>query len=1274
VLHGQTAPDGSDLMDYVGLPKTDFTVDGLDDEQAPFERGTIIAVKTGATFATFVVYGPIYERYAKVLHYTENLGLPTADEVADGMVGRKQTFKSGEIHWSPDLGAFGINNGPILDRWNTLGGADGALGHLQTDTVKVIRGDLLGEYNRFANAGIYRRVLQTTTALINRASILKEYDKQGGPQGFLRFPTSDVGHTGTKYFVDFENGVIVDETIDSNWHGANTFGDPDFFVGFGQALTGDDADDICDYRGTPDLYFHINGTGTIQGHPIDGISVERGAMNPDASATQVIDEAFQIGALRYDSTLTFHAELTGFDWDCIGENDNLGTVKADYSIDNLWGREDLEGPEHGVEGFKASFSLRNSIPFDVKDAKGTLWWNFVNYTRNELSFERFAQTFSDVAANETWWLNLFNSLFYNLAYKHVAADGLCFGMATQSIYAEHGRSPENEPIFQWPWINNQGADVDISIKQGYQLGAPAIEWILGRIFSNDSRDPVNIYYETREANEHGDQPLLFLYDSAFFGNSHSVRPYAWSEGVCSFNPDHHCLQITIFDPNYPKSVSEKEQRVEIDVQDETFHYKSYTGSTWTGGRMMYMPFHVLDHQPNTPMDEIFQLIRDGAIVAIGSAGRANQVTDDVGRKLFEDGLTGPPTRWDQLRRDDATRIPNLDPLPMMESATTMPVQLYFGRGKGITHTYEIALAPDSPEGTAVEASFYSPALASTVSFPGTAGHPDRVTLHKLATEDKAVSVAVPAGGQSKQIIWTLAGAEKQRWAELSGLTMAPGQSIKAQVLHEGRGLTLDNVGSATSAHLRVQPGQGLAPVDLGQVAIPTGSSTIDYQRPVTTLATSGGLPGKNGWMLGPVTITLTAQDLSGKGIDTIEYSRNQLSWTPYTAPFSYADEGSTVLFYRARDKALNVGATGSATIKIDTRKPTATGSVSTTSGIKLTYSVTDPTPGAGPAGVHVRVLGAGGPVDTFTAGASGTVTLSSSCSAVEFWAEDVAGNEQVTHLSVADSVRPVFTFIPPAVESSHCTVARGLVLGQATASDDCALVGMPTSDAPAKFPLGVTTVTWTARDASGNPQTATQKVTVVLDDDETCCPSGTVVIKGTSGADTLIGTASNECILGLGGNDIIEGRGGFDFIAGGSGNDNLKGAESRDYLWGGAGTDVIDGAGGDDFIDGGADSDNCSGGTGTNALLRCETKSFCNAACCSSNSCTMPAPGPLGCQTAYAQSSCGSYVAGVTVSRNGHNWQCTNGNCSNCATYASCAPGGSGCPWGTVWADRGTCP
>jgi hypothetical protein len=51
-------------------------------------------------------------------------------------------------------------------------------------------------------------------------------------------------------------------------------------------------------------------------------------------------------------------------------------------------------------------------------------------------------------------------------------------------------------------------------------------------------------------------------------------------------------------------------------------------------------------------------------------------------------------------------------------------------------------------------------------------------------------------------------------------------------------------------------------------------------------------------------------------------------------------------------------------------------------------------------------------------------------------------------------------------------------LGQATASDNC---GTPvvTNNAPTTFPVGITYVTWTAKDACGNEATCEQKVTIL---------------------------------------------------------------------------------------------------------------------------------------------------------------------------------------------------
>jgi peptidoglycan/xylan/chitin deacetylase (PgdA/CDA1 family) len=65
--------------------------------------------------------------------------------------------------------------------------------------------------------------------------------------------------------------------------------------------------------------------------------------------------------------------------------------------------------------------------------------------------------------------------------------------------------------------------------------------------------------------------------------------------------------------------------------------------------------------------------------------------------------------------------------------------------------------------------------------------------------------------------------------------------------------------------------------------------------------------------------------------------------------------------------------------------------------------------------------------------------------------------------------------------------------------------------------------------------------------------------------------------------------------------------------------------------------------------------------------------GGAACAPAYSNGNCLAYQQGQQVSSGGHNWTCSNANCRNCATYTSCAPGGTGCPWGVVWTDNGAC-
>jgi hypothetical protein len=81
---------------------------------------------------------------------------------------------------------------------------------------------------------------------------------------------------------------------------------------------------------------------------------------------------------------------------------------------------------------------------------------------------------------------------------------------------------------------------------------------------------------------------------------------------------------------------------------------------------------------------------------------------------------------------------------------------------------------------------------------------------------------------------------------------------------------------------------------------------------------------------------------------------------------------------------------------------------------------------------------------------------------------------------VVDLTPPVLTVPAPIVARE----GEPITLPMATATD-CSAGVVITSDAPATFPLGTTTVTFTARDAAGNVSTGTTTVTVRAADEDT---------------------------------------------------------------------------------------------------------------------------------------------------------------------------------------------
>jgi len=112
---------------------------------------------------------------------------------------------------------------------------------------------------------------------------------------------------------------------------------------------------------------------------------------------------------------------------------------------------------------------------------------------------------------------------------------------------------------------------------------------------------------------------------------------------------------------------------------------------------------------------------------------------------------------------------------------------------------------------------------------------------------------------------------------------------------------------------------------------------------------------------------------------------------------------------------------------------------------------------------------------------------------------DNTGSTQTQLVTIEDTTEPDIT-APADVRFEQ---GDTVVLGTPTVSDIVDPSPIVTNDAPITFPLGVTTVTWTATDASGNSATATQDVTIaeVFFDD----PNG-IVIEGVDSTTNSVHT------------------------------------------------------------------------------------------------------------------------------------------------------------------------
>ncbi|MCB2205216.1 S8 family serine peptidase [bacterium] len=85
-------------------------------------------------------------------------------------------------------------------------------------------------------------------------------------------------------------------------------------------------------------------------------------------------------------------------------------------------------------------------------------------------------------------------------------------------------------------------------------------------------------------------------------------------------------------------------------------------------------------------------------------------------------------------------------------------------------------------------------------------------------------------------------------------------------------------------------------------------------------------------------------------------------------------------------------------------------------------------------------------------------------------------------ICLTETIPPTITAPPDLILSAdpgQCSRdGAGVMLGTPTVDDNCPHTLVVTNNAPASYPVGVTTVTWTVTDGAGNSSTAVQKVTI----------------------------------------------------------------------------------------------------------------------------------------------------------------------------------------------------
>jgi hypothetical protein len=282
----------------------------------------------------------------------------------------------------------------------------------------------------------------------------------------------------------------------------------------------------------------------------------------------------------------------------------------------------------------------------------------------------------------------------------------------------------------------------------------------------------------------------------------------------------------------------------------------------------------------------------------------------------------------------------------------------------------------------------------------------------------------------------------------------------------------------------------------------SASVMADTVAPTSSIAVSPASPdGSNSWYVTTPTFTLSGVD-GLSGLDSLKYQIDGGATQTYGGAVPIAD-GTHTISYWALDKAGNVeGTHTSATIKVDTAKPSTTIAVNPASpngsngwysgsAPTFTLSASDPAPGSGVATTKYQIDA--GSVQSY----SSAVTIPDGQHTISYWSVDAAGNTESTHTSATikvDTVKPSTSLLinplaPNGTNGWYKTTAPTFTLtaadtaGSGVASTSYRIDGgatLPYSGA-VTVPEGQHTISYWSTDAAANVETTHTTATIKVD-------------------------------------------------------------------------------------------------------------------------------------------------------------------------------------------------